>query len=195
MQSNTIVIISGYARAGKDTVGAHLTNPDTYSLKRYSFAAKLKEAAMRLTVWDKVEIDGNTEYVERPYWDGRDETKRHPCVQLGKVMRDVVSPTIWVDALLADSQFEQDVKRHGVVITDCRYLNELHAIQAKAQQWNADWLLFWVERDVEPQGEELEKTTPLREHASVLPNYGTIDDLITKVDTALQFFQQLDQAA
>ncbi len=183
-QCGCIYILAGYARSGKDTAGAYLV--EKYGVKRWAFADKLKAAAKLLTVYDKVEIDGNTEYVERPYWDGLDETKRHPCVQLGKVMRDVVDPVIWVRAVLEDEKFWSDVRETGVVLTDCRYLNEWRMVTDKAEQQMAQVEMIWLERDgAVPQGEEAETTSKLKPLAVTVSNNGTITELQLRIDIAL----------
>jgi len=97
---SVLIQLAGFARAGKDTVAGFLV--DDFALVRRSYAAKLKDLARSLTIQRRIEIDGNTEYIELPYWDGADETKRQPCVQLGKNARDILYPEIWIDALMKD---------------------------------------------------------------------------------------------
>lgn len=205
-QGGCIYILTGYARSGKDTAGAYLV--EKYSVKRWAFADKLKEAAKRLTVvipfgplsdqaqatvvealgqaGVDVECEPGTENLHIPFWDGRDETKRHPCVQLGKVMRDVVDPVIWVRAVLEDEKFWSDVRETGVVLTDCRYLNEWRMVVDKAEQQWAQVEMIWLERDgAVPQGEEAETTSNLKPLAVTVPNNGTITELQLRLDMAL----------
>lgn len=201
-QGNRIYILAGYARSGKDTAGAYLV--EEYGVKRWAFADKLKEAAKRLTVMIPAspltgavvevlraagmdaEYEPGTENLHVPFWDGRDETKRHPCVQLGKVMRDVVDPVIWVRAVLEDEKFWTDVRNTGVVITDCRYLNEWRMIAEKAEQQYAQVEMIWLEREgAVPQGEEAVTTSKLKPLAVTVPNNGTITELQLRIDIAL----------
>lgn len=201
-QGNRIYILAGYARSGKDTAGAYLV--EKYGVKRWAFADKLKEAAKRLTVMIPTspltgavvevlraagmdaEYEPGTENLHVPFWDGRDETKRHPCVQLGKAMRDVVDPMIWVRAVFEDEKFWADVRNTGVVITDCRYLNEWRMIAEKAEQQYAQVEMIWLEREgAVPQGEEAVTTSKLKPLAVTVPNNGTITELQLRIDIAL----------
>lgn len=201
-QGNRIYILAGYARSGKDTAGAYLV--EKYGVKRWAFADKLKEAAKRLTVMIPTspltgavvevlraagmdtEYELGTENLHVPFWDGRDETKRHPCVQLGKAMRDVVDPMIWVRAVFEDEKFWADVRNTGVVITDCRYLNEWRMIAEKAEQQYAQVEMIWLEREgAVPQGEEAVTTSKLKPLAVTVPNNGTITELQLRIDIAL----------
>lgn len=201
-QGNRIYILAGYARSGKDTAGAYLV--EKYGVKRWAFADKLKEAAKRLTVMIPTspltgavvevlraagmdtEYEMGTENLHVPFWDGRDETKRHPCVQLGKAMRDVVDPMIWVRAVFEDEKFWADVRNTGVVITDCRYLNEWRMIAEKAEQQYVQVEMIWLEREgAVPQGEEAVTTSKLKPLAVTVPNNGTITELQLRIDIAL----------
>lgn len=201
-QGNRIYILAGYARSGKDTAGAYLV--EKYGVKRWAFADKLKEAAKRLTVMIPTspltgavvevlraagmdtEYELGTENLHVPFWDGRDETKRHPCVQLGKAMRDVVDPMIWVRAVFEDEKFWADVRNTGVVITDCRYLNEWRMIAEKAEQQYVQVEMIWLEREgAVPQGEEAVTTSKLKPLAVTVPNNGTITELQLRIDIAL----------
>jgi len=61
----------------------------------------------------------------------------------------------------------------GVVVSDCRYVNEHEAGKALASRLDAGYSLWWVENpDVQPQGEEAEKTAPLRVLADVIIHNG-----------------------
>ncbi len=201
-QGSRIYILAGYARSGKDTAGVYLV--EKYGVKRWAFADKLKEAAKRLTVMIPTspltgavvevlraagvdaEHEPGTENWHVPFWDGRDETKRHPCVQFGKVMRDVVDPAIWVRAVLEDEKFWTDVRNTGVVITDCRYLNEWRMVAEKAEQQYAQVEMIWLEREgTVPQGEEAATTIHLKPLAVTVVNNGTIQELGLRIDQAL----------
>lgn len=205
-QGNCIYVLAGYARSGKDTAGAYLV--EEYGVKRWAFADKLKEAARQLTVvipfgplsdeaqasvikalqdaGIDTEYEPGTENLHVPFWSGLDEHKRHPCVQLGKVMRDVVDPVIWVRAVLEDEKFWADVRNTGVVITDCRYLNEWRMIAEKAEQQYTQVEMIWLEREgAVPQGEEAVTTSKLKPLAVTVPNNGTITELQLRIDIAL----------
>lgn len=186
-----LIQCAGFARAGKDTVAGFLVQD--FGFVQRSYAAKLKALARSLTVPQRIEIDGKTEYTELPYWNGADETKRHPCVQLGKNARDILYPTIWIDALLKDPAIEDQIETSGVVISDCRYINEHEAGAALAARLGVPYLLLWIENpDVRPQGEEAEKTLPLRALADVILRNGsgiTLDELRKQASNAITRLQ------
>lgn len=180
--------IAGFARAGKDTAVAFLVQD--FGLVRHCYAAKLKALARVLTIPQRTETDSGTAYTELPYWDGSDETKRHPCVQLGKAARDILYPSIWADALLKDEAVFDQIQTAGVVISDCRYVNEHEGGAMLAAQANVPYALIWIDNpDVQPQGEEAEKTLPLREMASVIIANGggvTLAELQAQMRAAME---------
>lgn len=181
MSAGMIISIAGFSRAGKDTVGRILC--DEFGFRRYAYADKLKALAQALTVTQRIEIDGNTEYVEVPYWDGHEETKRQPCVQLGKAARDLLHSDVWIDSLMRDERLHADIVTNGVVVTDCRYLNETRAAYDLAARLGATHRLWWIDRPgIEPQGEEAEATLPLRALASrILDNSRNLDYLAGQI--------------
>lgn len=165
-ESIKIISICGLARAGKDTTAKYFT--DTYGFIRKGYADKLKELALYLNLWD-----------------GMEENKREPLVKLGAGARNILYPSIWVDAVWKNQEFLNQiiVKGNRFCLSDNRYKNELTAAQAFADEEGLGHISIWIDRPgVEPQGEEKEKTLPLRRLVDyIIVNDGTIEDLYQKL--------------
>jgi hypothetical protein len=120
-----IVGLVGYAKSGKDTAAAHMPG-----FKRFAFADELKRMATNMLV---------KEAGIGAYWgDAKFKADwRDFLVGLGRGMRSV-APDYWINALTdteewtsylswAGAEYEDEPDMpgdEGVVITDCRYLNE-----------------------------------------------------------------------
>lgn len=122
----TIVGLSGYARAGKDTLGAILVR--RYGFERVSFADILRTAALAL---DPIVTNTSRRLSSLVRVAGWEEAKRNPEVRsllqrLGtEVGRNLLGPDVWVRAL-----FDSLDPAGRYVITDCRFENEAQAVKA-----------------------------------------------------------------
>lgn len=129
-----LIALTGYARAGKDTVGQILV--ERHGFTRVSFADRLKQVALDIDPVLEVEDDEDT----TPYharlstvvhaYGGLDNAKELPCVRkllqdLGVSARNRIGTDVWVNAAL-DNMPDGDV-----VITDCRFKNEATAIMRR----------------------------------------------------------------
>jgi hypothetical protein len=128
------IALTGKARAGKDTVAAHLVTEHGY--KRVAFADPLKEMALQVDpiihFWTSFcdECDHDTEFarlseiVDAIGWESAKD--RHPEVrrflqQLGQSVRQR-DPQFWIrlaEAAILDTDGDQPI-----VVTDVRYENE-----------------------------------------------------------------------
>lgn len=127
-----LVGISGYARAGKDTLGQILV--ERYGFERRAFADKLREAALVLdpivTGLGSSSPKRLSQVVEAKGWEEAKklEEVRRTLQRLGtEVGRNTVDPYIWVTAL--ENTLERNITGEikadkNYVITDCRYQNE-----------------------------------------------------------------------
>lgn len=126
-----IIGICGSAGAGKDTLGNILCNE--YGFVKASFAAPLKDMASTLFGWDRTLLEGDTE-VSRNWREKPDEewcellnradfTPRKALQEMGLKMRDSFHVDIFVKSL------QRRCKGKKVVITDCRFSNEIEAIK------------------------------------------------------------------
>ena len=145
-----IVGICGLIGHGKDTAAGFLIEE---GFARVSFAGVLKDACANIFVCDRILLEGNTpesrvwrETVD-DWWAKRLDipnfTPRWALQHVGTdVLRTHFHPDIWVAA--CERQIEQTDR--NVVISDCRFFNELKAIKRlgghTAVVWrseNPDW--------------------------------------------------------
>lgn len=128
------IALIGRARSGKDSIAARLVGAHGYT--RVAFADPLKDAALRLDPIVTYERAGGgylPTYLSRAVsWHGWEYAKdRFPEVRrtlqnLGQSIRDV-HPNFWVN-LAMDTV---DSIAGPVVVTDCRYRNEVEALKAR----------------------------------------------------------------
>jgi len=143
-----IIGICGFIGSGKDTIADYLVNVRQF--RRMSFAGTLKDAVSAVFGWDRELLEGRTQESrvwreQRDEWWsqrlGRDITPRQVLQQWGtEVGRQAYHDEIWVASLenrLRNSQ-------NNVVITDCRFPNEILAIR------QAQGLVIRVRRGPEP---------------------------------------------
>lgn len=136
MQKPTIVLLCGYARAGKDTFALGMAEAAAPDLIRTSFAYALKEAADIYLAKLGVHDDGNSFFSERFKL-----AHRAFLVEAGRTAR-AVNVDVFADALVERvATFE----RTHVAVTDWRYRNEYEVIQRDLG--SAGWTVrtVWLE--------------------------------------------------
>ena len=104
MDGKSLILISGKARAGKDTFALGL---DGYT--KFAFADQLKKFAIQLG-WDGYKNDRGRKFLQA----------------IGSIARDYNSGT-WVNLLC--KRLEQSRYPSKIAITDCRYLNEMRVMK------------------------------------------------------------------
>ena len=143
-----IIGIVGFIGSGKDTVADYLVNFHGY--KRESFANSLKDAVSQVFGWPRELLEGRTKE-SREWRETRDEwwskrlkqdiTPRYVLQYWGtEVVRKGFHDDMWVASLehrLLNSQ-------NDIVITDCRFPNEIKAIR------NAGGRVIRIKRGPEP---------------------------------------------
>lgn len=128
-----ILGVTGFIGSGKDTVADYLCT--FHGFKRVSFAASLKDAVSSVFGWDRELLEGSTktsrEWREQvdPWWSDRlgiEITPRWVLQYWGtEVCRNGFHKDIWVASV--ENKLRQT--KDNIVITDCRFSNEVSAIK------------------------------------------------------------------
>jgi hypothetical protein len=130
-----IIGICGLIGSGKDTIADYLQN--IHQFKRESFAHTLKDAVAAVFGWDRELLEGRTKQSREwretvdPWWADRlgmpNLTPRYVLQYWGtEVFRRGFHDDIWIAALENKLRNSTD----DIVITDCRFPNEIRAIRA-----------------------------------------------------------------
>ena len=140
-----IIGICGFISAGKDTAADYFVNE--HGFRRESFANTLKDAVASVFGWDRVMLEGKTkesrewrEQVDQ-WWSNRiglpHLTPRWVLQNWGtEVCRKGFHDDIWIASLENKLRLSKD----NVVISDCRFPNEINAIKAQGGK------VIWVQR-------------------------------------------------
>ena len=128
-----IIGICGLIGSGKDTVADYLVN--VHGFRRESFAGSLKDAVAAVFGWDRTLLEGRTkasrEWREQPdeWWSqrlGQNITPRWVLQYWGtEVCRRSFHDDIWIASIEHKILNSPD----DVVISDCRFPNEIAAIK------------------------------------------------------------------
>lgn len=153
-----LIALTGYARSGKDTLGQILV--DQYDFTRVAFADAIKHHA-RLLGWD-----GN-----------KDERGRRFLQTLGTEVVRAYNPDFWVETAMREA-----IQHDAVVITDCRYCNEVEAVKTNGG------IVVRVERPgVGPANDHSSENELGPEDCDlVVHNSGTIEDLERAAELLIQ---------
>lgn len=126
-----LIGLSGYARAGKDTVADILVKQ--HGFEKIGFADALRDVLLRIDPMLGIYTDEEPYRLSdqlkrdeswRPYRGDYDPEVRRLLQQLGVAIRDVVDPDAWVNAA-----FRKMVPAGRYVIPDMRFPNEFYAIE------------------------------------------------------------------
>ena len=145
-----IIGVCGFINSGKDTIADYLVN--IHQFRRESFANTLKDAVANIFGWDRDMLEGRTrqsrEWREQvdPWWAERlnmpDLTPRWVLQHWGtEVCRRSFHDDIWIAALENKLRNSTD----DIVISDCRFPNEIKSIKA------AGGIVVRVVRGAEPE--------------------------------------------
>ena len=119
----TLVLICGYARAGKDTLGSGILEWSEHNAEKINFADSLKDSAN--VFLDCLELQGDF------HDDDYKSANRDFLVSCGTFARSL-KPTVFADVMaqtVAQGYDDDGMPVDTVVCTDWRYLNELIVCQ------------------------------------------------------------------
>jgi len=209
-----IIGVCGFIGSGKDTIADYLVN--LHHFRRESFANTLKDAVAQVFGWDRMMLEGRTKQAREwreqvdPWWAQRlgipHLTPRFILQQWGtEVCRKNFHDDIWIASLENKLRNSKD----DVVISDCRFPNEIKAIKQAGgivvrvvrgpePEWydaavsvnrgpngNSTWALSG--RRLEQLGVHASETSWVgTKFNSVLDNNGTLDDLYQQVKRLVQ---------
>jgi hypothetical protein len=145
-----IIGVCGFIGSGKDTIADYLVN--FHEFRRESFANTLKDACSAVFGWDRTMLEGRTkaarEWREQvdPWWAERLDmpnlTPRWILQYWGtEVCRKGFHDDIWIASL--ENKLRNSVD--DVVISDCRFPNEIKSIK------DAGGIIVWVKRGPLPE--------------------------------------------
>lgn len=154
-----IIGICGLIGAGKDTAADYLVN--FHEFKRESFAGTLKDAVASVFGWDRELLEGRTKHAREwreeidPWWSERlDMPNLTPRLVLQlwgtEVCRKAFHDDIWIASLENKLRKSED----DVVISDCRFPNEITAIR------NAGGRVIRMKRGPDPEWFNLARKNP-----------------------------------
>jgi hypothetical protein len=217
---SSIIGIVGFIGSGKDTVADYLVN--FHRFKRESFANSLKDAVSQVFGWDRELLEGRTQE-SREWRETRDEwwTKRlkkdiTPRYVLQYWGTEVIRKGFHDDMWVASLEHRLLNTKNDIVITDCRFPNEIKAIRAaggrvvriirgpepawfdhaksmnKGPNRNMSWALS--KQKIEKLGVHASETAWVGQKFDVvLNNSGTIEELYQQIEANITNNQVSDR--
>lgn len=141
LKDHTILVITGKAGAGKDTLAdmvreyVYGTKPQN-GLRPFRFSDPLKDAFCSIFGWNRARIDSleyKQELLETPFWTNGPTpsyaltTRREIMQYLGTDVFRKGQEDVWIKAAL-NKAADAAVYADGFISTDCRFPNELASL-------------------------------------------------------------------
>ena len=215
-----IIGIVGFIGSGKDTVADYLVN--FHRFKRESFANSLKDAVSVVFGWDRELLEGRTNQ-SRIWRETKDEwwSKRLGCEVTPRWVlqywgTEVVRRHFHDDMWIASLENRLRTSKDDIVITDCRFPNEIKAIRSaggrvvrikrgteptwfddaksmnKGPSRNMSWALS--KQKIEKLGIHASETAWVGQKFDVvLNNSGTIEELYQQIESNITNSQVQDR--
>ena len=204
-----IIGVCGFIGSGKDTIADYLVN--LHHFRRESFANTLKDAVSAVFGWDRTMLEGRTKQAREwreqvdPWWAQRlDITHLTPRWILQNWGTEVCRKNFHDDIWSASLENKLRASTDDIVISDCRFPNEIAAIKKAGGRVvrvvrgaEPEWYQLAVSRNRGPHGNSSwalsgRKLEQLGIHASetawvgtkfdaVLDNNSTLEDLYQQV--------------
>ena len=204
-----IIGVCGFIGSGKDTIADYLVN--LHHFRRESFANTLKDAVSAVFGWDRMMLEGRTKQAREwreqvdPWWAQRlgipHLTPRWILQNWGtEVCRKNFHDDIWIASLENKLRNSTD----DIVISDCRFPNEIAAIKKAGGRVvrvvrgaEPEWYQLAVSRNRGPNGNSSwalsgRKLEQLGIHASETAWVGTRFDAVLDNNSTLEdLYQQI----
>lgn len=187
-----IIGLSGWARAGKDTVGKILV--EQYGFERMAFAEGVYAAAEALDPIVGVPFGNSRLSDALRYYNGWHDAKDHPEIRrllqrIGtEVGREVIDPDVWVMALANRLEWTSlglaVSPDRNYVITDVRFFNEANWVKKVGGR------VVRIRRgDMGPANDHVsERQLDGYPHDARIDNNGSIEGLVSEVQTLMERF-------
>jgi hypothetical protein len=180
-----LLALVGRARSGKNTAADYLLGHGYDTLT--AFASPLKDAAQILFNLTEDEVQGHGYDREMIHKDWGISV-REILQKLGtESIRDVFGRDHWVDLMRCRLIAERadDFGGHGVIITDCRFYNEVELIRDQGG------VILGLRRqgfepDVRPHASEEMATNCLDDVSDVVVSAGNVNELHEQLDDLLE---------